>query len=535
MYQRKLIVAFSIFLALIVLQSAATLWAFQTLNYHTERSRAAQQMLTHIVHFRADAKRLQVWLADFIIAEKRDTVLRDELFERMSDHLQHVDQLNQQVFENSQYNSDPSFSQGVAQKSVFLHANMTALKQALQTREINQLHSDSERWQTLVSLVDKFQGSDIASVVHDLIILHTDKSFQAENDAAAMARFLFTTLIIISLFSLLLFIVMSLYLTRHFSQSLARLTQGAERIEASDFSHKIPEVGSKEFVHLAHAFNQMSESLEHSVRQQKLLQNATENKVNERTAQLQHVVNQLHDAEIRQKGFIAEVTHELRTPTTIIMGEAELALRTKGKDPSLLNASFERIIECCNSLKSRIDDLIMLSKGQHALVSVTLKPASPAEIYQQLIQQTTLQATHYPAQLDYSQAFKSSDFDLSRSTLLVDCQKLDLAFRILIENAIQYQKTTPYLKIGYQVDNTSITYKIIDKGIGLTEDEHSILFKRHARGARAKLLRPKGLGIGLCIAKSIIDAHDGTLSVEQNPPQGAIAQITLPLFDLENE
>lgn len=534
MYQRKLVIAFSIFLLLVVLQTLATLWAFQTLNYHTERSRSAQQMLTHIVHFRADAKRLQVWLADFIIAEKRDTTLRDELFKRMSSHLEQIDQLNTEVFASSQYNSDPDFSRRVAQKSLFLHDNMTALEQALQTRQINQLHSDSERWQTLVTLVDKFQGSDIASIVYDLILLHTDKTIQAESDAAAMSRFLYTTLIMISFISLLLFVGLSLYLTRHFSQSLAQLTKGAERIETGNFSEAIPETGSTEFAQLAKAFNRMAVSLRDSIEQQKRLQNATEDKVLERTAQLQHVVNQLHDAEIRQKGFIAEVTHELRTPTTIIMGEAELALRAKEYAQNSVKTSFERILECCNTLSSRIDDLIMLSKGQHALVSVKLEKSTLGSVYQQLVKQAKLQTAHSSVQLITS-AYSSTLLDDPEKYLLVDSQKLDLVFRILIENAVQYQESTPHLELDFQRDASEFTLKVIDNGMGITEDEQHALFQRHLRGDRAKILRPQGLGIGLCIAKSIIDAHDGTLSLQSNIPQGVIAVITLPLFELESD
>jgi two-component system OmpR family sensor kinase len=76
---------------------------------------------------------------------------------------------------------------------------------------------------------------------------------------------------------------------------------------------------------------------------------------------------------------------------------------------------------------------------------------------------------------------------------------------------------------------------VIDNGIGITEDEQQALFQRHQRGERAKNLRPQGLGLGLCIAKSIIDAHDGNLSLQSNIPQGVIAVITLPLFELESD
>ncbi len=534
MYQRKLIIALSIFLSLIAIQAVATFWAFETLKVHNERSRAAQQMLTNIVHFRADAKRLQVWLGDFIIAEKRDTLLRDELFQRMAMHLEQIDTLNAQVFSSSQFYSDPSFSSRVSQKSRFLSENVTALKQALQTRQMNQLHSDAERWQTLVTLVDKFEGSDISSIVYNLITLHTEKSIQAEQDAASMSRFLFTSLILVSVISLLLFVALSVYLTRLLNQSLSQLTLGAERIKAKDFSKMIPETGSLEFVELAKAFNQMSASLKRSIEEQERLQNATEDKVLERTAQLQHVVNQLHDAEKRQKGFIAEVSHELRTPTTIIMGEAELALRTNRKQGQISPDSFERILECCHTLRSRIDDLILLSKGQHSLVSVKLQSISTTQLYQQLINQVALQSTHYPVDVSYPDAAQQI-LEATSEQLLIDTEKMDLVLRIILENAFQYQEKNPYISININIDAHQFHLYIIDKGIGITSHEHTQLFTRHARGDRAKNLRPEGLGIGLCIAKNIIDAHDGKLELTSNNDAGVTVHISLPLFDLEKD
>ncbi len=531
MYQRKLVIVLSVFLALVVVQTLATLWSFHTLNQHNERSRAAQQMLTHIVHFRADAKRLQVWLADFIITEKRDFSLRDELFQRMSFQLQQIDRLNETVFASSPFQSDPDFSARVNQKSLFLRENMTALEQALQSRQINQLHSDAERWQTLVTLVDKFQGSDIASIVYDLTQLHTDKSIQADEDAAAMSRFLLISLVSVSVISLALFISMSLYLTRQLSQSLGQLSLGAERIKQADFSQPIPETGSREFAHLAKAFNQMSESLKESMLQQKRLQNVTEEKVQERTAQLQHVVNQLYDAELRQKGFIAEVSHELRTPTTIIMGEAELALRLQKTKQGEAATSFERILECCQTLKSRIDDLIMLSKGQHALVSVKLDPVSPKGVYELLLQQIESQTSHRSGHINYPDK-RQSLFESTSMQCLIDVDKLTLVFRILIENAWQYQEGTPYLDIEIALENQQLMMRLKDQGIGLTTQEQASLFQRHHRGQRASELRPEGLGIGLCIAKSIMDAHDGLLRLVTNHPQGVTAEISLPLFDL---
>lgn len=185
MYQRKLIVAFSVFLLLAIAEAIAVYWAFQTTAYHTERSRAAQQMLTHMVQFRAEAKRLQIWLANSIIANHDENYPQDELFERMSVQLREIEQLNENVFLNSRYDSDTAFALRINEKSENLREKISALKETLQEREATSMQTDSERWQTLVALVDEYAGFDISSLVSESINLHTEKSVEAEQDAKA--------------------------------------------------------------------------------------------------------------------------------------------------------------------------------------------------------------------------------------------------------------------------------------------------------------------------------------------------------------
>lgn len=535
MYRQRLVISLSIFLALIVFQALGTFWAFQKLNFHFDRSRSAQLMLTEIVHFRADAKRLKVWLADFIITEKRDTQLRDELFERMQQQLQQVESLNNNLFAHSDLGSDVAFSRQVSQQVDFLWHNMNALKRGLQTREIIQLESDAQRWQTLISLFDKFQGSDIPGLVHDLIELHKSKTLQAEGDAEKMTYLLYILLTSLTLISLLLFVGLSLWLTRNLSRPLFHLLKGVERLGAGNFSKAIPETGAKEFVELAQGFNLMASNLKNARDQQQRLQDITEDKVQERTERLQHVVNQLHDAELRQKGFIADISHELRTPATIMLGEAELALRMQPLPAEQQVMVFSRIVECCQSLSSRIDDLIMLSKGQHALVSVQLSPSKVLAVYEQLQHQGRLFANHHQLKLHLHPLVELNATPSTHRDLLVDQGKLDLVFKVLIENAVQYQTDASAITLEGSVQTNEVVFSIIDQGIGIEEKDKAAVFERHFRGAKAQAIRPDGLGLGLSLARNILDAHDGHLVFANNQPQGTRAQIHLPLFDLESD
>ncbi|WFE68462.1 HAMP domain-containing sensor histidine kinase [Thiomicrospira sp. R3] len=527
MFRHQLIISLSLLFVLILIQAWGFFWSFQKLAYHKERSLYAQQMLTDVVQFRADAKRLKVWLADFIITEKSNTSIRDNLFERMDQHLNQLTILNR-LFEQSTRYEDQLFSQGVNQNTLLLTQNLSALKQALQTREVLALDSDEARWQALLALFDKFQGADMQQVINELVSLHKAQVAIAEDDAKSTRQLIYLSLVLMTLISLSLVIILSYRLIRVFNQSLNHLTYGASRFSQGKFNELIPLTGSKEFIELAFRFNEMAKRLEEHRLQQIKLQELTEDKVLERTAQLQHVVKQLSDAEKRQKGFIEELTHELRTPTTHILGEAELALRQPSEHSQ--NCALERIIDSCQTLASRIDDLIMVTRGQHALVSVELKPISACELYQQLIDQCLA----YQVRIDFQLDIESSAVDQEK-LLLVDQDKMLLVFGILLENALHYQTAPQMLQISMVQKDHTIMVRLADQGIGFEFSDSNKAFERYSRGQQAKKLRPEGLGLGLSIAKSLIDAHDGLLYFSANLPRGTKTMIELPFFDLSDE
>lgn len=524
MFRHQLVVSLSLLLGLVLVQAWLTFWSFQNLTYHKERSLSAQQMLTDVVQFRADAKRLKVWLADFIITEKSNTQVRDNLFQRMEQHLNQL-RIQNRLFEQSIRHQDQLFSQAVNQNTLLLTQNLNALKQALQTREVQALDSDEARWQTLLALFDKFQGADIQQVVNELIELHKAHVIQAEADADATRQFIYIVLLSVTPFSLALMIFLSYLLLHRFNQAMRDLSSGAKRFAQGQLSEAIPAKGPQEFQDLARRFNGMAQHLDQAIQTQIQLQETTEEKVRERTAQLQHVVTQLHDAEQRQQGFLAELTHELRTPTTLILGEAELALRHTNSPNH--QQTLTRIIDSCQSLSSRIDDLIMVSRGQHALVSVALKPVSLADFYQALVKQ----CQDYQARLDFALTLTAPE-QADKYQLYIDLEKMHLVFGILLENALHYQLDPLQVSLSMHLQPQTLSLVLADQGIGIDDTKMAQLFTRYSRGEQAKKMRPEGLGLGLPIAKTLVEAQDGVLHLAHNSPQGTKAIIDLPLFEV---
>lgn len=543
MYRRRLVLSLGVFLLIILVQSLTALWVFNSVNRDIDRARLSQQMLTELLEFRADSKRLKVWLAEYLITEKRDTAPRDELFVRMLAQLDRLQSLADIRLRQRQQDdwSAPAIEKSTMEKSTMekvenidlLRGNVESLQRGLQTREIERLQTDAERWQTLVVLFDKFQGTDIAQLVNDSIQLQQSRNEQAEAAARQALRVAFVTLLTSVALGLLLFFALSMRLSRYLTQPLERLLAGTDRIARGDYSQAIPETGSSEFANLARRFNRMAAAVQQAEARQRQLQDATEDRVHERTAQLEEVVNQLQEAEARQQRFVMEISHELRTPATSILGEAELALRSSAEDDPR-RQNLKHIVECCRELSSRIEDLLMLSRGHHSLISVRLRRQSVREVFAHVAERIARQVSHHPVELIVPGLEAEASIDPERWTLLVDLEKLDLVCRIITENALQYRCDSHQLELRARVAEEQLQIELLDQGLGLQPDEAEQLFERHFRGRAARPQRPDGLGIGLPIARSLMQAHDGDIRLEPNQPRGARVILSLPCFEPES-
>ncbi len=533
MYRRRLILSLGAFLLIIVAQSLIALWAFDSVNRHIDRAQVSQQMLNELLAFRADSKRLKVWLAEYLITEKRDTGPRDELFVRMLAQLERLQALADVRLSQGLQDERSELTMEKVENIDLLRGNVESLQRGLQTREIERLQTDAERWQTLIVLFDKFQGTDIAELVNDSIVLQQARTAQAEISARRALRLAFVSLLTSVALALLLFFALGTRLSRHLNQPLERLLAGTDRIARGDYSQGIPETGSTEFANLARRFNRMARAVQQAETRQRQLQDATEDRVRERTAQLEEVVNQLQEAEGRQQRFVMDISHELRTPTTTILGEAELALRASpGDDPRRQN--LEHIVECCRALSSRIDDLLMLGRGHHALVSVRLQSQPLGAVYAHVAERIQRQVSHHPVTLTVKPLEMGDPADAGRWTLLVDLDKLDLVCRIVTENALQYRCDSRELELRGRVIEEQLQIELTDQGLGLQPDEADRLFERHFRGRAARAQRPDGLGIGLPIARSLMQAHDGEIRLEPNQPRGTRVILSLPCFEPED-
>lgn len=221
-----------------------------------------------------------------------------------------------------------------------------------------------------------------------------------------------------------------------------------------------------------------------------------------------------------QNRFIADASHELRTPITALKSEIEVYMRGKKHDikeaDSVLNSNLEEV----NNLQILSDNLIQLAQYQQPNKISDFKKLS----LQEIINSSLKKLNSLIQQKNISVANKIKDFEiLGHKDNLVEL------FTILIDNAIKYSPEKSKITIFSKKIDHMISINISDEGIGISTKDTPHIFDRFYRAdiSRSKQ-KISGYGLGLSIAKKIVDNHNGTISVNSEEGKGTTFTVKLP-------
>lgn len=221
-----------------------------------------------------------------------------------------------------------------------------------------------------------------------------------------------------------------------------------------------------------------------------------------------------------QNRFIADASHELRTPITSLKTEIEVNLRDKklSKDTKMI---LESNLEEVNNLQSLSDNLIKLTQYQKTNGNITFENTSLKEVVDEACRKVANLAKHNKVSIHN----KVKDF-----TIQANRQSLSEAFVISLDNAIKYSHKNTSVTLSSHTTDHSIVVYIKDEGIGINKEDLPHLFDRFYRADKSRTkANIQGYGLGLSIAKQIIDKHQGTISVESEVGKGTTFSIKLPL------
>lgn len=222
----------------------------------------------------------------------------------------------------------------------------------------------------------------------------------------------------------------------------------------------------------------------------------------------------------RLQRFTADASHELRTPVAGILSQAQVALMPP-EDMQEMRSRLNQIVGIAQSMRSLIEQLLFLSRQDGGLNLDTLNTIDLAVLVRSLIEEYTPQAIAQQLQL-------SSRGEAS-ILLKADPDLLRQAIVNLISNALKYTPAGGTVELNLAVQSNYAILEIQDTGIGIPAADLPQVFDRFYRVDTARTRQTGGFGLGLAIAKQIIESHRGDLSVISQVDRGSTFRVKLPL------
>ena len=235
-----------------------------------------------------------------------------------------------------------------------------------------------------------------------------------------------------------------------------------------------------------------------------------------------HDITELRRLERVRRDFVANVSHELKTPLTAIQGFAETLLGGALEDRAN-NQRFVSIIRDHSIRLARLtDDLLMLSKIEAGKLEFDFRPVALSEFVEPCLETARLRASSKGISLEVD---TPPNFPLIRG----DANRLREVLQNLLDNAVMYTPAGGHIRLNAVSRNGAAVLTVTDTGIGIPQADQEKIFERFYRVDAARSREAGGTGLGLAIAKHIVEAHGGRLWVESAVAQGSKFHFSIPL------
>jgi two-component system, OmpR family, phosphate regulon sensor histidine kinase PhoR len=239
-----------------------------------------------------------------------------------------------------------------------------------------------------------------------------------------------------------------------------------------------------------------------------------------------HDITELRKLERVRRDFIANVSHEFKTPLTAIQGFAETLFAGAADDPQNRSRFLAIILEHSRRLARLTDDLLKLSKMDADRLELEIRRLSVS----QLIESCLETAQHRAAEKDIR---ISVNLAQHLPEIAGDRRLLAEVLQNLLDNATQYTMPGGQIMVSAEANDEEVIFIVSDTGIGIPQADQPRIFERFYRVDAARSREVGGTGLGLAIAKHLVEVHGGRIWVESEVGQGSQFHFSVPLFDPE--
>lgn len=283
-------------------------------------------------------------------------------------------------------------------------------------------------------------------------------------------------------------VIYSRVTSNNFVKPLKKLLSGVTTIADGDYSARVELRSKNEFGELKDAFNIMAEKIE------------IEKNLKEKSQD-------------NRRKLILDISHDLKTPLANIMGYADLLMKNKDIPDNDREKFLEIIINNSSRANSLIGDLFELSKMGSSDFKLKLKSVDICEYLRELIASLIPQIE----EVGFESCFEIPEV---KRIILIDEKQMDRALLNIINNALKYNKPGTVIKISLKNFFNKVVIEICDNGIGIPLSLSEEIFEPFKRVDSARNSQTGGTGLGLAITKTIIEKHNGHISLETGIGKG---------------
>jgi two-component system, OmpR family, sensor kinase len=310
-----------------------------------------------------------------------------------------------------------------------------------------------------------------------------------------------------------------LLMNRAVLDPLSRLVSDIKYYGRGQLAHRVAVRHHDEFALLGRHINRMARHLERGRQNFLAIKAGLEATVAERTSSLQDKNDELREIDESRRRFFAEVSHELRTPLTAIVGEADVTLRIGSSEIESYRDSLFSILANSTLLKRRIDDLMALARSSDGRLGLQKEAVDL-----NLIVNEALMEVRGLAKINNI----IIRFEAVAAPLLVigDKARLRQCVLILLDNAVKFSPAGRSVEVIIVDRSGRAELSVIDEGRGITVGETQRVFERFYQTEDGR--RVGGSGLGLSIARRLVEAHDGSMVASNREHGGAMVTLMLP-------
>ncbi|HSY51839.1 MAG TPA: ATP-binding protein [Thermoanaerobaculia bacterium] len=237
-------------------------------------------------------------------------------------------------------------------------------------------------------------------------------------------------------------------------------------------------------------------------------------------ATLNGLLERLQLAFESQRRFMADASHELRTPIAIIQGEADVALARADRPADDYRESIEVMQRAARKLTRIVQNLFLLARGDAGRY-----PTSISRFYLGEVVADCIRGMRSVAQARDIELSCSAEEDV---VILADEELIHRLVLNLVENAVKYTPGGGQVHADVRTDDGHCLIRVSDTGLGIPPADHTRIFERFYRGDRARPENAGGAGLGLPIARWIAELHGGELRLERSDAEGSVFVAVLP-------